>query len=234
MVFMSNQLIQIRTQTELLLDRLVLTCSAIILRHVNITNVCSLLSDAMFYHATHLVERLQQYAAINLECLLESRLFDDTAPDLIKRLSIFVRSEQAKKLPVSRSNRLVDEATTKNIEWLKLQDIPQPIVRSSKAILAIRYSPRLSPVAPTIGKPNARRSPPTAPVTPPPSKAIDRLGDEIFAMDDEQIPALSLDSPRAHKISREEHTQGASSLAWKGKTSSKYVSDLSLNTPSTK
>ena len=79
-------------------------------------NVCSLLADASFYHAMHLVNRLQEYTAINLECLMESRLLDEMAPDLISQLACFIRSEQAKKLPISRSNRLVDDAMLAGFE----------------------------------------------------------------------------------------------------------------------
>ncbi|KAF9517081.1 hypothetical protein BS47DRAFT_1390126 [Hydnum rufescens UP504] len=206
--------------TELLLDRLVLICSSVILRHVSIMNVSSLLADASFYHATDLVNRLQEYAAINLECLLESHLLDEMAPDLISQFASFIRSEQARKLPISRSNRLIDEALAKNAEWLALQDIPQPMARSSKAILAIRNSPRLSPLATTIGKPNRRSPPATAPVTPSALKAVDALGDGIFAMDDEPIPAISLDSPTPSKTRsdpKEEPQLLPVATAWKGK-----------------
>lgn len=185
-------------------------------------NVCSLLADASFYHATHLVNRLQEYAAINLECLLESRLLDEMAPDLVSQLASFIRSEQAKKLPISRSNRLIDDAMLKNVDWLMLQDIPQPIVRSSKAILAIRNSPQLSPVATTMGKPNRPSPPPTTPVTPSALKGVDPLGDGIFTMDDDPIPALSLDGPttpsRTRKASEKVVQASPTGTAWKGKT----------------
>lgn len=46
---------------ELLLDRLVLVCSEIVLRHVTIFNVCSLLSSSSFYNASELRESLQLY-----------------------------------------------------------------------------------------------------------------------------------------------------------------------------
>ncbi|KAF8316609.1 hypothetical protein DL93DRAFT_745756 [Clavulina sp. PMI_390] len=184
--------------TELLLDRLILICSSVIIQHVNVMNACALLADASYYSATSLVRRLQTYMAMNLECLLENRILEDMHIDLVAQLAMAIQGEQAKKLNVSRSNRLVNEALEKHAEWLKLQDIPQPIIRSSKAILAPKHSPRLSPTTVNVGK-TPRRSPKVLPGSPPvralTSTKEEGLGDDIFDMDDDPIPPLSLSSP---------------------------------------
>lgn len=160
-------------------------------------NVCALLADASYFHATELVNRLQIYMAMNLECLLENRILEDMDMDLIGQLAKAIRAEQAKKLHISRSNCLVNQALEKHADWLKLQDIPQPIVRSSKAILAPRQSPRLSPTAPAIGKPATRSPPRSIPESPMNRhRKDDNVGDDIFEMDEEHIPPLNLGSPQ--------------------------------------
>ncbi|OBZ74066.1 BTB/POZ domain-containing protein 1 [Grifola frondosa] len=129
---------------ELLLDRLMLLCSTVILKRVNINNVCSILADATHFYAMPLVWSLQEYMAADMETLLESRMLDDLAPDLIKQLSTFVRQQQAQKYPISRSSRLIDKAMKTCGDWLALQDIPQVIVPAFRPG-ALRDSPRISP-----------------------------------------------------------------------------------------
>ncbi|KZT68694.1 hypothetical protein DAEQUDRAFT_757422 [Daedalea quercina L-15889] len=184
---------------ELHLDRLMLLCSQVILKRVNITNVCSVLSDASFYHALPLVGSLHAYMAANMETLLESRMLDDLPLSLIKQLAVFVREQQAHKYPVSRSSRLVDRAMQAHGAWLALQDIPQPFVPTYK-MGAFRDSPRLSPPGP--GKRNRRTSqfamsPPSSPVVrpviaqpPPPAQSL-TADDEVFIMDDADHPGSS-------------------------------------------
>lgn len=208
-----------------------LVCSNIIIRHVNVMNVCALLADASYFSATELVLRLQTYMAMNLECLLENRILEDMDIDLIAQLAKAIQGEQAKKLNVSKSNRLVSQALEKHAEWLKLQDIPQPIIRSSRAILAPRHSPRLSPTATGVGKPHPRspRVLPHSPVHKP--RKDDPLGDDIFEMDEDPIPPLSLGSPEVTgpltmTTSNELAVKPAVSIpAWKAPSvpASKYV-----------
>lgn len=193
-------------------------------------NVCALLADATYFSAFELINRLQLYMAVNLECLLENRLLEDMNMDLISQLAKAIRVEQTKKLPVSRSGRLVDEALKKHADWLGLQDIPQPIARSSKSILAPRQSPRLSPSYVNIAKatPRTPRTPhksiPESPVFVP--KHGDAV-DDIFSMDDEGIPPLSIGSPGPSGLlptaSAKEGPR--SSVAWKAPSTpaSKYA-----------
>jgi hypothetical protein len=109
---------------------LILLCSAVILEYLNIHNACYILSDATHYHATQLVESVQGYMTANMESLLESRMLDDMPYALVKQLAKFARQQQLEKSPFSRSGVFVEKAMEKHAEWLKLQDIPEPIVAS--------------------------------------------------------------------------------------------------------
>ncbi|KLO18230.1 hypothetical protein SCHPADRAFT_820098 [Schizopora paradoxa] len=193
--------------SELLLDRLMLVCSSVILRHITILNVCSVLAEATYYHADDLCASLQGYMSQNMETFLESRMLDDLPDHLVKQLAAFVRKKQAEKLPTSRSRELVEELLVKHGEWLALQDIPQPFVPNyTKAVH--RLSPKVSPTAST--KKSGKRA---MTVAPPPSSPsmigiakpleVQRTlsadpavqGDDIFQMDEiekDAIPPLSL------------------------------------------
>ena len=158
------------------------------MKRVWINNVCSILTDAMYYHATALVRLVQEYIAVNMEVFLGSRMLEDLAPDLVKQLSTFVRSAQAKKYPLSRSSRIVDKAMEAWGDWLALQDIPQPIAPTSRAG-AFRDPPKLSPPGPS--KRTIKRSDASAPNSPmlrptfsnrPVATGIP--DDEIFIMDE--------------------------------------------------
>lgn len=141
----------------MLIESLVLICSRIIIRHVNIRNVCSLLRDAAYFGATQLVECLQQYTCVNLEALLQSGLLEELPSEELEGLAAFVRLEQLKKQPTTRSNKLVREAMEKWAEWLAMQVIPPPYyMRSSKKI--VRRSPQLSPVDP-VASPQLKTMP---------------------------------------------------------------------------
>nr|VWO99799.1 FAD-dependent monooxygenase DEP2 (EC (Depudecin biosynthesis cluster protein 2) [Ganoderma boninense] len=179
---------------ELHVDRLMLICSWVIMKRVWINNVCSVLSDATHYNATALVRLAQEYIAVNMEVFLESRMLEDLGSDLVKQLSTFVRSAQARKYPLSRSTRIVDKAMEAWGDWLALQDIPQPLVPTSRTG-AFRDSPKLSPPGP--GKRTTKRSDASVPNSPmlrptfsnrPVTTGIP--DDEMFMMDETE-PATS-------------------------------------------
>ncbi|KAA1470069.1 hypothetical protein DENSPDRAFT_797206 [Dentipellis sp. KUC8613] len=180
---------------ELLLDRLLLICSSVILRYINLNNACSVLADAEHLLCLPLMERLHRYLAVNMETLLESRMLDDLTPRLIKQLSQLVRAEQTAKAPVSRSNRLVEEAMRKNIAWLELQDIPGPTIRTAPS----KGSPKLTPKKGR--RTSIAGSPAASPLVQPRlSTRTSQLtlgggsGDDVFIMDDvDAVPALNLD-----------------------------------------
>ncbi|KAI8985605.1 hypothetical protein BD414DRAFT_59865 [Trametes punicea] len=170
---------------ELHLDRLILICSWVIMKRVWINNACSVLTDATHYHAKSLIRLVQEYIAINLEAFLESRMLEDLAPELIKHLSAFVREEQARKYPVSRSTRIIDKAMETWGAWLATQDIPQHIVPTFRPG-AFRDSPKLSPPGP--GKRGGKQSAPSSPMLRPTFSARPVTAkipdDEVFIMDE--------------------------------------------------
>ncbi|GLB40300.1 putative regulator of chromosome condensation (RCC1) repeat [Lyophyllum shimeji] len=169
---------------ELLLDRLVLLCSAVILQHTNIHNACFVLADATHLHAQQLIERVQSFITVNMELFLEAGMLEDIPISLVRQLARFAGKKQAEKSPVSRSDRLIDAALTKHGDWLALQDIPTPIVRSHQAISRKESATlKLTPIAGPSGSP--RLSPSIRPdrsIRRPPSS------DDIFAMDDADMP----------------------------------------------
>ncbi|KAJ7461488.1 hypothetical protein FB451DRAFT_1404722 [Mycena latifolia] len=167
--------------SELLLDRLMLLCSAVILRWTDINNACYILTDASHFHAQQLVESVQGYMAANMETLLESRLLDDLTPALITQLSAYVARKQAEKSPKTRSSYLVDRAMALHGDWLALQDIPEPIIPSSR-FPARRDAPPLSPEPSASKRRRSRGSLPNSPVIAP--QASTSTIDDIFEMDD--------------------------------------------------
>jgi len=67
---------------------------------------------------------------VNMEALVDHRILGTLSYDLLKRLSNAVRTEQCNKAPITRSSFLTDRAMEKYGDWLRLQDIPQLIVRT--------------------------------------------------------------------------------------------------------
>ncbi|KAG8936134.1 hypothetical protein FRC02_004452 [Tulasnella sp. 418] len=135
---------------ELLLDKLILVCSRAVARHINPGNVCHILSEATFLYATDLMDSLHDYITVNLEYLLERGLLRDLTPEVARNLSAFIQLRQSEKLPVTRSNCLTFNAMSKWAEWLALQDIPQPSLRSRPSVLkspsktGLHFSPTVS------------------------------------------------------------------------------------------
>ncbi|RDB25530.1 BTB/POZ domain-containing protein 1 [Hypsizygus marmoreus] len=196
---------------ELLLDRLILLCSSVILQYTNIQNACYVLADATYLHAQQLTERIQSLIAVNMELFLDSGMLDDIPISLVKELAQFIRAKQEEKSPISRSGRLTNEAMEKHADWLALQDIPTTIPRSNHVALrkgsanlqlspSNKKTPRLGPSSSPHPSPSIR---PQRVIRRPPS------GDDIFAMDDadvpvslstEQLPQASLSLPKTQNI----------------------------------
>ncbi|KAG8221195.1 hypothetical protein J3R82DRAFT_2760 [Butyriboletus roseoflavus] len=202
----------ISAANELLLTRLVLLCSRIVLKYLNVYNACYLLTDAIHFNAVDLADRIQTYMAANIEMLLESRILDDLDPRVVRKLSEHARAEQAAQSPVSRSDKLGRAALEKHKEWLALQDIPVPIIPSQKPWSA-KDSSKLT------GRRLRFYSPTTSPVLHPSLAPPPPMGDDIFAMDDaDRGPSLKLDS--AHASGGEEMlvsvtTVGSAKPRWK-------------------
>lgn len=173
---------------ELLLDRLMLLCSQVILKYLDVYNACYLLTDATHINATHLVERLQSYITANLEMMLEGRMLEDLDLSVVRQLSEYIRSAQMTKSPVSRSNLLANEALRKHAKWLAQQDVPvvfEPVDRPQ----AHRDSPKSL-------TPGLTRTRPISSLSMRPAadsrKAADAgpSGDELFAMD--EVPSSDI------------------------------------------
>ncbi|KAH7100947.1 hypothetical protein BKA62DRAFT_704588 [Auriculariales sp. MPI-PUGE-AT-0066] len=235
---------------ELLLDKLILICSSCILRHINIWNACSLLTDASQYFAHPLIRSIQGYIACNLETMLESRLLDSLGYDVLKRLAIGLQERQVHKAPYVRTSTAMDELLGKWVDWLDDQDIPTPIVRTGAIAkrtsrLNATTSPKASPTA-TVPK---RRSSDThllATISPLPSptvvpsdyKAI-AAAEDIFEMDEMEdlsspsagpssqpslVASAKLGAPRTALAPSSSPT--ASGFAWKTSTANSQRTDL--------
>ncbi|KAI6098590.1 hypothetical protein F5141DRAFT_1146574 [Pisolithus sp. B1] len=139
-----------------------------------------------------LLKGIENYMTVNLEMFLESRILDDLGALEVRHLAGYTRSEQAEKSPLVRSNRLARDAMEKHREWLANQDIPEPLVSSSKFPLVQKDPPGTS-------KTRSRPS-----LYPPPSLSLNpclssklgsrnTAGDDLFIMDDMDV-APTLDS----------------------------------------
>ena len=127
----------------------------------------------------------------NMESLLESRMLDDMPYALVKQLAKFARQQQLEKSPFSRSGVFIEKAMEKHAEWLKLQDVPEPIVASHKAgprkeaaLSRVKLSPPGSGSSKKCVEPIERSNPTT------PQRALRRppSGDDVFIMDEPESP----------------------------------------------
>ncbi|TFK66171.1 hypothetical protein BDN72DRAFT_772416 [Pluteus cervinus] len=107
---------------ELLLDRLLLICSGVILKLLSIQNACYILSEATYFHLLDLVDRVQEFIAVNMEVFLESRMLEGLPLFLIKELATFISRRQIDAFPVVRSNLLVKELMAANRDWLAIRE----------------------------------------------------------------------------------------------------------------
>lgn len=218
----SHGLISVAYQDELLLDRLVLICSVVILKCLDVNNACYILTDASHFHASELVNSIQGYLAANLETFLESRMLDDLTPALIDQLSHFIRGQQAEKMPTPRNNILGKLALEKHAEWLALQDFPETIIRSNRQALRKQSLKQLSP-APVQSKRPQRVSLTNSPLESPviSERQPSQPNDDIFAMDDaDPVTPMNLDGPSQSVPSR----PGSYTVpVWKASSTPRFV-----------
>ena len=127
----------------------------------------------------------------NMESLLESRMLDDMPYALVKQLAKFARQQQLEKSPFSRSGLFIEKAMEKHAEWLKLQDVPEPIVafhktgpRKETAVSRVKLSPPGSGSNKKSVEPVERPNPAT------PQRTLRRppSGDDVFIMDEPESP----------------------------------------------
>ena len=156
----------------------------------------------------------------NMESLLESRMLDDMPHALVKQLAKFARQQQLDKSPYSRSSVFIEKAMEKHEEWLKLQDVPEPIVASHKtgprkeaAVGRVKVSPPGSGSNKKSVEPIERPNPTT------PQRTLRRppSGDDVFLMDEPE-------SPRAESMSLTPQAPPPTSPpVWKAATVPRYV-----------
>lgn len=180
-------------QNELILDRLVLVCSAVIRRHVSILNASSLAAEATLHNATVLKRSLFSYIASNLETMLENGLLDEMDIRVLNDLTSYVQERQGVRLPITRSGILEQMVLEREAAWLAMQDLPVPRVRPYRSTWRPK-SPRVQPVGGGGGETTSRRKSKgkaTAVTNGPEAKAEDN---DIFDMDEEPVDVLSLPS----------------------------------------
>lgn len=177
---------------ELHLEQLMLLCSRAIMRHITIHNTSHILSEASYLHSWPLVNKAQEYMAVNLEALLEGRFLEDLSQENVKELAKFIRKRQLDKAPVTRSTKLYDTAFDKFETWLSMQDIPRPIVPTPRQG-ALRDGPRLSPPTPRKQAPKAVTVTSIRPDIPVNRVSSSNFGDDsVFTMDETlQTPGTS-------------------------------------------
>lgn len=187
--------------TELLLDRLILICSRVIIKHCHVYNAASLACEASFFQAEALKKSIFGYITASLETMLESGLLDDMDEDTLADLTRYIDKAQLKKLRVPRSQLLAKRALEEHKEWLAMQDIPAPRVRQPWRWKI--KSPALSPVEPfvmsslgqQVGKKGKRRPMIPSPINSPDVSAANGP-DDIFTMDDDPSSPPNADSGR--------------------------------------
>lgn len=145
-------------------------------------------------NAKQLIDRAQQYIAVNLELFLQSWLLDDLPLVLTRQLSKFILQMQISKSPQSRGERLVFAALEKHADWLAMQDFPLPLVRSVKHRKSSRKrvsdasrSPGYT-VEEVLHAPSLRLQP---------NAKMQLLGDEIFVMEDDLPAALPAETKKS-------------------------------------
>jgi len=164
---------------------------------------------------------------------MESRFLDDLPHDVIKALSVFVRTQQTLKAPFVRKGGNLDALTDRWSAWVDIQDIPSTIVPRTGPLPIRTVQNKPSPPVPGLSPPSNPR-----PVTPtkttalsivphhPPtvsspivaslkrkSSAIRDPDDGVFAMDDD--PSAPVVQPATDPSS------APRTSPWKSKTAEK-------------
>lgn len=201
------------------MDRLILVCSRVIIRHCNAYNAAALACEAAFYQATTLKHSVFDYIVSCMETMLESGLLDDMHEDVLLELCQHISTKQVKKLGVARSSQLVNQAMERQKDWLAMQDIPVPRVR--QAWKWKPKSPALSPVdtmpltSVTITRRRDTPSPVASPELPP------STSDDMFTMDDLQTPQSTSGRYTPKALSRPmtplDLSSGSKGAVWKSR-----------------
>jgi len=178
--------------------------------------------EAASLHCPQLMDSLHRYMAVNMETLLEARLLDDLHPWQIKQIASAVQEHQASKSPFSRLQLPITLTASVNEhrEWLALQDIPPPIVRSllkARSKPSPKASRRLSqqPASPgtlsKLSKPN---------IVIPRTPLLANTSGDLFCMDEAPVPPLNLNLDVGVGVSADREELGSTPKVgpWKAKS----------------
>lgn len=191
-----------------------LICSEIILRFADVTNICYILTEASHFNALALVDKVQEYMSANMETLLESRMLDVLSPFLMKQLSLFVQKRQSARMPVQRTGSIVARAMGQYGGWLAMQDIPQPVLPSTrlrKNSGRVSLQESRTPASPRQSLPGP------SPVLHTQATNLASTSDDVFTMDE-----MDLNSSHV--------TAAVQPMAWKASSIARYVLHSGLYT----
>ena len=166
-------------------------------------------------------------------------MLDGLDVDAVRNLSVYIRQAQLEKSPISRSGILTSAAMQRNADWLVLQDIPGPVLRTSGSSSAKSSQP--SAELPKVSPPRWREkqeSPTNSPVVKPQistGRIISRsttecLDDGVFVMDDGDMAPPSFDRPTIVKDTADSLSQPTS--GWRKSVAPKYASTISCENES--
>ena len=178
--------------------------------------------EASLLHCPQLMDSLHQYITVNMETLLEARVLDDLSPWHLKQLAGAVQERQAAKSPGSRLQLPFRLATSINEhrEWLSVQDIPNPIVRSQ-----LKAQPKPSPKASRRAsqQPASPQTPSMPSVTMPRTPLLANMSEDLFCMDEVLVPPLNLNPDGIVGASADREELGTTPKVgpWKAKSTPK-------------
>lgn len=162
----------------------------VILKHVNLYNACYVLVEAAHLAAQELTERIQSFMAVNMDFLLDSGILDDLEPAVVKQLAGYIRAKQEEKSPITRSGRLANDAMARHADWLASRPPtpPETDLLEEEFMTFVQSPPK---VRRKTSSSNQDSSPHPSPHLRP-HRAMRRppSHDEIFAMDETDVPAI--------------------------------------------
>ncbi len=191
---------------------MVLLCSAVIRRHVAISNASTLACEASFYHAQDLKISIFSYIAANLETMLENGMLDQMDIRVLYDLASFVQEKQGLRLPITRSNVLLEMAMEKNALWLEMQDLPIPRLRAPR-----QWKVRSPRIQPTVVETNRQKERPRTISLEAPTLDNSR-DDDIFAMEDDLPSSITSNSVKAAPFVSAADSSGSIASPWRSKT----------------
>jgi hypothetical protein len=189
------------------------------IKYVTINNISAIYVEAAFLHCPQLMDSLHQYISVNMETLLEARLFNDLSPRLVRQLASAVQVHQSTKSPFCRLQLPIDLAASENQhrEWLAAQDIPYPKIRSQQSkVQQPKHSPKMSQKTKSSKRATAvRGGKPVVTLSRTQGLLQDSSDEDLFCMDEALVTPLNLDAGTS--IDELTSTSKAKPGRWKAK-----------------